>query len=183
MRGRAERRILSALREGRREAYEAIIDAHYASVYRFLVLLTHDGSLAEDLTQEVFTAAWKGLDGFEGRASIKTWLHRIAYNAFVDNQRQQGRRAACAEAIDRRCRESVSDPVASLETAEDLIRVRDALEGLEMDDRSVLVLHYVEGLSYREMADVLDRPSGTVKWLTGRALARLRRQLTGKAQP
>ncbi len=181
MRDRVERRILSALREGRREAYDAVIDAHYASVYRFLVFLTHEASLAEDLTQEVFTTAWRALDRFEGRASIGTWLHRIAYNTFVDMQRQQSRRAACAEKLESDRPEPVCDPVAELEAAEDLARVRETLERLDLDDRSVLALHYVEGLSYREMADVLDRPSGTVKWLTGRALARLRRELTGKA--
>ncbi|NLZ07376.1 MAG: hypothetical protein GXY19_19585 [Phycisphaerae bacterium] len=68
MRDKAERRILSALREGRREAYEAVIDAHYGSVYRFLVFLTREASLAEDLTQEVFIAAWQALGGFDGRA-------------------------------------------------------------------------------------------------------------------
>ena len=95
VRDKAERQILSALREGRREAYEAVIDAHYGSVYRFLMFLTREASLAEDLTQEVFTAAWGALGRFEGRASIKTWLHRIAYNTFVDVRVALGPRWAC----------------------------------------------------------------------------------------
>jgi hypothetical protein len=65
VRGRAERRILEALREGRREAYEDVIDAHYASIYRLLLFLTRDATAAEDMTQEVFASAWapRGLPG------------------------------------------------------------------------------------------------------------------------
>lgn len=180
MRDKAERRVLSALREGRREAYEAVIDAHYGSVYRLLVFLTREASLAEDLTQEVFIAAWRALGGFDGRASIKTWLYRIAYNTFVDAQRRRARQAVCAEALGRHCADGTCDPVSELVAAEDVVRIRKTLEMLDEDDRSVLVLHYVEGLSYREMANALGRPSGTVKWLTGRALERLRQRLTGR---
>lgn len=178
MRDRAERQILSALREGRREAYEAVVGTHYGSVYRFLLFLTREASLAEDLTQEVFTAAWGALDRFEGRASIKTWLHRIAYNMFVDAQRRQGRHAARIEGLGRPPGEAVSDPVADVVATEEVARVRQALERLAVEDRATLALHYIEGLSYREMARVLDQPGGTVKWLTRRALARLRHQLT-----
>ncbi|UCD49618.1 MAG: RNA polymerase sigma factor [Phycisphaerales bacterium] len=181
MRDRAERQILSALREGRREAYEAVVDTHYGSVYRFLLFLTREASLAEDLTQEVFAAAWGSLDRFEGRGSIKTWLHRIAYNRFVDAQRQQGRHAARVEKLGQQPAEAVRDPVSESMATEDTARLRKALEELAVEDRAPLVLHYIEGLSYREMAGVLDQPSGTVKWLTRRALTRLRHQLTERS--
>jgi RNA polymerase sigma-70 factor (ECF subfamily) len=181
VRDEAERQILSALREGRREAYELVVDRHYGSVYRFLLFLTRQASAAEDLTQEVFAAAWGALDRFEGRASIQTWLHRIAYNTFVDAQRRQGRQAAGVEMLEHAGAEAVGDPVAQAVATEEAGRVREALERLAVDDRATLVLHYLEGLSYREMAQVLDRPGGTVKWLTRRALTRLRQQLTERS--
>jgi DNA-directed RNA polymerase specialized sigma24 family protein len=90
VRDRSERRILKALRERRREAYEGVIDAHYASVYRLLLFLTRNMSLAEDLTQEVFTSAWGAIDEFRGESSLKTWLRRIAYHSFVDVERRRG---------------------------------------------------------------------------------------------
>jgi len=182
VRDRAERRIFSDLREGRREAYEAVIDAHYGSVYRFLLYLTGESSLAEDLTQEVFASAWAAIDRYQGRASIRTWLHRIAYNAHVDAHRRRGRREALAATVDRPSSEAVVDPVAQASVAEDIASMRQALAELDTDDRAVLVLHYVEGLSYREMAQVLEQPTGTVKWLTSRALRRLRSQMAGKEQ-
>ncbi len=182
MRDRAERRILSDLREGRREAYEAVIDAHYGSVYRFLLYLTGESSLAEDLTQDVFTSAWAAIGRYQGRASIRTWLHRIAYNAHVDAHRRRGRRELLAGGFEKPSSETVVDPAVEASAAEEVVHMRQALAELDADDRAVLVLHYIEGLSYREMAQVLEQPSGTVKWLTSRALRRLRSQMAGKEQ-
>lgn len=182
MPGKAERRILAALREGRRDAYETVIDAHYGSVFRFLLFLTGEANLAEDLTQEAFTAAWGAIDRFRGRASIRTWLHRIAYNAFADAQRRRARDTALAQRpIDART-EEVQDPVSELVKLERVDQVHRALGKLSSDDRTVLILRYVEGLSYRDMAQVLDRPNGTVRWLTSRALKRFADKLTGEVQ-
>ena len=183
MRGRAERRTLTALRQGHRQTYETVIDAHYPSVYRFLLFLTGQPHLAEDLTQEAFTAAWAAADRFQGHASIRTWLHRIAYNAFVDAQRRRARDGALTQQLGDRRPRTVADPVSELLAAEQLSRVHQALGGLDADDRAVLLLRYVEGLSHREIAQVLNRPNGTVRWLTSRALKRLADELTGKVQP
>ena len=183
MRGRAERRTLTTLRQGHRQAYETVIDAHYPSVYRFLLFLTGQPHLAEDLTQEAFTAAWAALDRFQGHASIRTWLHRIAYNTFVDAQRRRARDGALTRQLEEAPPGTAADPVAEILAAEQLTQLHRALEGLDQDDRAVLLLRYVEGLSHRQIARVLDRPNGTVRWLTSRALKRLADTLTGKVQP
>jgi RNA polymerase sigma-70 factor (ECF subfamily) len=183
VRDKAERRILAALRQGRRQAYETVIDAHYGSVYRFLLFLTGEGHLAEDLTQEVFASAWEALDRFRGRASMKTWLHRIAYNAFVDAQRRRTRDVALVQGLSDSRPDPAGDPVDELVAAEQVSQMVLALSRLESDDRAVLALRYVEALSYREMAQVLGRPNGTLRWLTSRAVKRLADELTGKAKP
>jgi len=179
----SERGVLNGLRQYRREAYEAVIDAHYRSVYRLMLLLTGDADLAEDLTQEAFTSAWKAVDQFRGHASIRTWLHRIAYHCFVDARRRRERERAAAVNLGERADGALADPVSQVMAEEKLARVYAALESLVDEERALLVLHYVEGLSYREVAKVLDRPSGTVKWLVGRALDKLREQLAEKVVP
>ena len=179
---KAERQTLAALREGRHVAYEAVIDAHYASIYRLLLLLSGDKHLAEDLTQEVFTAAWQAIRTFRGHASIRTWLHRIAYNTFVDMQRRQLRAGRPTEGLSSHRSDASDDPLSLVMVGERATAVCEALQHLDAEERAVLILHYVEGLSYREMAKVLDRPGGTVKWLTSRAIDRLRRQLAGKVE-
>jgi RNA polymerase sigma-70 factor (ECF subfamily) len=179
----SERAVLKGLRRDRREAYEAVIDAHYGSVYRLMLLLTGDADLAEDLTQEAFTSAWNAVDQFRGQAAIRTWLHRIAYHCFVDARRRRDRERAAAVNLGQRAAGALTDPVSRLMVEEKLARVYAGLESLDDEERVLLVLHYVEGLSYRQMAKVLDRPGGTVKWLVGRALDRLRRQLAQEVVP
>jgi RNA polymerase sigma-70 factor (ECF subfamily) len=180
VRDRSERRTLQALRGGRREAYASIIEAHYQSVYRFLLFLGRDANLAEDLTQEVFASAWRAIETFRGESSIRTWLHRIAYHAFVDVQRRRERDQAVVGGLGRRDGDTADDPLHGILAEESLSEVVRALRDLDLDERTVLVLHYVEGLSYREMAQILGRPDGTLKWITSRALEKLRRRFIGK---
>lgn len=183
MRDRSERRTLKALREGRREAYVSVIDAHYRSIYRFLLFLGRDASLAEDLTQEVFASAWRAIDSFRGESSIRTWLHRIAYHAFLDVQRRRERDQAAVGVLGGCEGDVADDPLSGIVVDECLLQVGRALQDLEVDERTVLLLHYVDGLSYREMAETLGRPDGTLKWITSRALEKLRKQLAGKVEP
>jgi len=183
VRGRAERRILKALREGRREAYENIIDAHYASIYRLLLFLTRDSNVAEDMTQEVFASAWAAIQGFRGDASVKTWLRRIAYNLFLDAQRRHKRDALLAGSTGKSDAGVAADPLSRIMTEEHLGRMYRALDDLEDEERAILLLHYLDGLSYREMARVLHQPAGTLKWMTHRALEKLRALVIGKAEP
>jgi RNA polymerase sigma-70 factor (ECF subfamily) len=183
VRDRSERRTLDALRQGRREAYVDVIDAHYRSVYRFLLFLGGDAHLAEDLTQEVFALAWKSLDSFRGDSSIRTWLHRIAYNAFLDTQRRREWDKTLASTLSGCDCDVADDPLAEIVAQERVSQIARALQGLDLDERTALLLHYVDGQSYREMARTLGRPGGTVKWITSRALENLRRRLAGKVEP
>lgn len=183
MRETCGQEIPAGVLQSRREMYTAAVEAHYGSVYRFLLLLTHDCCAAEDLTQEVFASAWRAMHRFRGQAAVRTWLHRIAYNAFIDAQRRTRRAMAPDAAMDPPGGDIATDPLSRLMADEHLAHVCQAMENLETGERAVLLLHYMEGCSYREMAKVLGRPSGSVKWLTSRALERLRGLLTGKVEP
>ena len=168
-----DRRMLKSLRAGRSEAFAELVRSHYQTVYRFLVHMVRDVHRAEDLTQETFATAWERMATFQGRSTLATWLHRIAYTKFIDGQRSDRRIAT----LNERLTSSAVAPVDPLETAmafEEARRLYSALDELDSADRTLLVLHYLQGLSYREMALVLDEPSGTVKWRTSEALKCLR---------
>jgi RNA polymerase sigma-70 factor (ECF subfamily) len=171
-----EHRLLRNLRTGRPEACAELVRAHYQKVYRFLIHLTRDVHQAEDLTQETFAAAWEKLASFRGHASLATWLHRIAYTKFIDAQRAQRRALGILE---HRAgpQNSSPDPLDAVVADDEAQLLYRALHGLDPPERAVLVLHYLQGLSYREMATVLDEPTGTVKWRTAEALNRLRARL------
>jgi RNA polymerase sigma-70 factor (ECF subfamily) len=150
-----------------------LVRAHYRAVHRFLVHLTRDVHQAEDLTQETFAAAWQKIAGFQGRATLATWLHRIAYTKFIDAQRARRRAAGALQRLPS-ARDAPPDPLDRVIADEEARHLYRALHGLDTADRTLLVLHYLQGLSYRDMAAVLDEPAGTLKWRTALALSRLR---------
>jgi RNA polymerase sigma-70 factor, ECF subfamily len=175
-----DQRLLTGLRAGRAEACAELVRGHYQAVYRFLLHLTRDVPQAEDLTQETFAAAWQSIAAFQGRSTLATWLHRIAYRKFIDGQRSEQRnaelreRAASTAPID-------AGPFETAMAADEARRLYAALDELNPAERALLVLHYLQGLSYREIAAVLDEPNGTVKWRTREALNCLRLILDNEA--
>jgi RNA polymerase sigma-70 factor (ECF subfamily) len=171
----SDRRLIRDIRAGKRAACADLVRAHYAAVYRLLLHLARDVPLAEDLTQETFAAAWQRIGAFEGRSTLSTWLHRIAYGKFIDACRSSRRHTALVEHLKREAADSTSAvPLEAAEASDEARLLHAALERLEENDRVALVLHYLQGLSYREMAEVLDAPIGTVKWRVRQALERLR---------
>jgi RNA polymerase sigma-70 factor, ECF subfamily len=172
-----DQRLAKDIRSGCPEACAELVRGHYQKVYRFLLHLTRDVHAAEDLTQETFATAWQKLATFEGRAALATWLHRIAYTKFIDARRAEGRAAVLREGF-LETPVSSADPIETMMADEEAQRLYQLLYGLDVSERTVLVLHYLQGLSYREMASVLDEPSGTIKWRTSEALNRLRILLT-----
>jgi RNA polymerase sigma-70 factor (ECF subfamily) len=168
-----DQRLLQNLRAGCPEACAEVVRAHYQAVYRFLVHLTRDVHEAEDLTQDTFAAAWEKIGSFQGRSSLATWLHRIAYTRFIDAQRARQRTAGMLERLSNPV-VAPADPLDTAMAGDEAQRLNRALHNLDDPQRVLLVLHYLQGLSYREMAGVLDEPAGTVKWRTSEALTTLR---------
>lgn len=185
MRRKSERQNLKGILEGRREAFEAIICQHYKSIYRFMVHLSGDASFAEDLTQETFTTAWSNIDQYEGRSTIGVWLHRIAYNKFIDSKRGVERRAALINKLKERGNNvSISsDPLHNLFADEQSRLIYEAVCILKWPDYIMILLHYIQEMSFREMAEVMEEPIGTVKWKTSKAIKKLKVYLDGKVQP
>ena len=177
-----ERELIDAIRAGDREACAALVRAHYERVYRFLRHLSGDDATAEDLTQEVFAAAWGTIAGFRGEASIGTWLHKIAYGKFVDSTRRKRREDAATKRLaDGQTAATVpDDAVQRAWDAERKGAVYRAVQSLDDEARSVIALHYFHGMSYSEMAEVLGKPVGTVKWQTSEALRELKHRLDGR---
>ena len=181
---RSDKRTLKGLRQGSRETYEHVISLNYESIYRLMLYLTADTTLAEDLTQETFTSAWARLDHFEAKASVKTWLHKIAYHKFIDSKRASARGAQLLAQIKPLGSGSsqASNPFLCFAADEDTKILLQALNSLPSPDYTAIVLHYINGLTFRQMAAVLDRPVGSVKWQTSRALKQLRTTLSDRIE-
>ena len=182
MRHRSKRQNLKYIREGQREACEKAVCQHYKSIYRFLAYLSGDASLAEDLTQETFIAAWAHMARYKGRASFGTWLHKIAYHKFIDSGRKHERDAALIAKLRGKSPDvtETSNPLFRIISDEHLCFLYEAMQRLESPEYITIVLHYIQGFSFREMAKVLDESVGTVKWRTSRALKELKTFVTGR---
>ena len=174
----SDRTLLRELKSGQTSAYVQAVEQHYERIYAFVYRLSQDASLAEDLTQDTFAAAWRSLGKFEGRSSFVTWLHKIALNTYRGHQRRD--RLPVDSSVDEE-KMAAPDPAPELIerlSAEDLRKkVEQAVSGLPEIYREVVILRCYQGLKYREIADLLAVPMGTMQNRLHVALEKLRSQL------
>ena len=174
----ADRALVTAAQAGDPDAVTALVHRYQNRIFNFTLAMTGNAADAEDLAQETFIRAFRGLHRFRGDSSFKNWLYRIAANAAHTLRGAHQRRAAVWEA------RVESDDVAErhLAAGNDSVErqtirrqaIDRALAALPVDLRTAVVLHDVEGLEYHEIADAMDVPIGTVMSRIFRARRRLR---------
>jgi len=170
-----DRSVIEGLRRGEDAAYKAVVDSLLAHVYRFLLRLTGSASLAEDLTQETFLAVWQGIGAFKGEAKFKTWVFGIAYHQFL---RYRDKRVVETVQLDEsRVQADASNSDELMMQADESARIRHAIQDLPEMYREVFCLIHLEGLNYREAAQVLEMRIGTVKSRMNVAFKLLREKL------
>ena len=172
---------------GDEDACARLVTDHQRMVYQLGLHLLGDSQEAMDLSQEVFLRVFRTLPQFRGQSALRTWIYRIALNQAANRQRwwrrrHQSRQVALEEHAethgelpDRR-QDAMPDTV--LQRRETAGRVWSALEALPFDQRAVIVLREIDGLSYDEMAGSLGVAVGTVKSRLARARQSLREELT-----
>ena len=150
-----------------------LIDAHYEALYRYAYRLTGSSADAEDLTQETFNKALARLAQLREAVRAKAWLFRILRNLYLHQVRDEKRhRIVPLDAVgDLPCRESEEPPEIDTE------RLRQALDELEEGFRTPVILFYFEEFSYRDIAEQMELPIGTVMSRLARAKAYLRAKL------
>ena len=169
-----DRSLVGRLQRGDARAYELVIDELHAPVHRFLLRLCGDRRDAEDLTQETFLAVWQGIGGYCGRSQFKTWVFGIAYRQHL---RQRDKRTVETVELLESDMSDMSDMSTVVAEAEERVVIRRAVCGLSNPYREVVCLAHLDGLSYREAAEVLGIPVGTVKSRMNVAFQLLREKL------
>ncbi len=162
--------IARVLASDDRAAFGELVERHQSAVRRFLRHLTAgDAALADDLAQETFVQAYRGLARFRGEASFSSWLLGIAHNHWRNARRRARHAAWLAE------NETAGDVAPSPAPAADLKHdLALALRALSADEQTAVHLCYQQGLSHSEIARVLDWPLGTVKTHLARGKEKLR---------
>jgi RNA polymerase sigma-70 factor (ECF subfamily) len=170
----SERKLVEEARAGSREAFERILDACQDKVYN-LVRRMVGAQDAEDVAQEALIEVCKSISGFRGRSRLATWAYRIAVNVCLAHRRRRG---PVVVSFDDDFAEHLAgaadDPPAAAVTTQLRSNVANAVAMLPELQRDVVVLHEMQGLTYRECAEVLGCPVGTVKSRLSNAFARLR---------
>lgn len=179
--------LLARARQGDSAAFGALVRLHQRRVYAAALHVTGNHSDADDVTQETFVRAFRGLGSFDGRSDFFTWLYRIAVNTSLNRLRSTKRAGALATAGAAEAAQVGGRPeglgaphLAPDELAALGEQVRNtlvAMSQLSPPLRVTLVLATIEGLGHKQIADILDIPEGTVAWRVNEARRVLRERL------
>ena len=146
-------------RHGDPEAFEEIVSTHMDAVYRLSYAILGNEADARDAAQETFVSAWRQIGRLRDPDRFDAWLQRVAVNAARMTHRARRRRGV-REIATSQIEPLAAEPVAGPTDAD---RLQRALAALDIDQRSILALHHLDGRSVAELAEILRVPEGTVK--------------------
>ncbi|TXG88420.1 MAG: RNA polymerase sigma factor RpoE [Rhodocyclaceae bacterium] len=172
----SEREVDQALVEraqkGEKQAFDLLVTKYQRKLGRLLSRFIRDPAEVEDVAQEAFIKAYRALPSFRGDSAFYTWLYRIGINTAKNYLVAQGRRAPTSTGFDSEEAETFEDgdQLRDINTPESLLHskqigetVNAAMESLPEELRTAIVLREIEGLSYEEIAKIMDCPIGTVR--------------------
>jgi len=151
----SDRELLAKVADGDESAFERLYDRFADRVYRYAFTILRDRHLAQEVAQETMTAIWKGATRFAGRSKASTWIFGIARNQAFSLRRKEARSETLPEATGIE-----PDPASGILRQE---LVLEAMKRLPEDQREVVFLTFYEGLPYKQIAQMLEIPEGTVK--------------------
>ena len=177
-----EREALQRARRGDAAAFECLYHLHLPRVYAHCLRMAKNPTQAEDLTQEAFLAAFRGIRDFRGQSAFSTWLHRVTRNTVLMFFRKKRLKEVSLEEIAERQKEDGllrewGTPDRHLESIADRLLLRRAFAKLSAALRKALLLHIVHGYEHREIAALLGKAPGTSKSRVHKARLRMRETL------
>jgi RNA polymerase sigma-70 factor (ECF subfamily) len=179
---------LARARRGDRQAFAGLVRRYQRRVYAAALHILGNHGDADDVTQETFIRAYRGLNGFDGRADFFTWLYRITINTALNAMRSSKRGQALSDRSQVEADHGGGRPEAlgvlertpaewALLSA-DLRRVMEAVASLSPPLRITLVMATVDDVPYKQIAEILEIPEGTVAWRVNEARRLLRLKLS-----
>jgi len=166
-------RLVALAQKGDMRAYDTLVTRHRGRIFAMIRNMIHQEADAWDLAQEVFIKAWQALPRFEAKARFSTWLYRISHNVVYDWVRKR-KIESVGELNDEIFEKDRIDPASSttpsggespdssMSLGELRVKIEIALSKLSAEHREVVILKDVQGLSYKEIADVMGSTLGTV---------------------
>jgi len=182
--GDADSELIKRLQGRDAQAMAVLYDRYGRLAYSLILRVVRDEGIAEDLLQETFLRVWNRAQAFDtDKGALGPWLLAVARNRAIDYLRSAGARMSRALELDETENPAMfTDFEKQLLNADRIRRVKDAMERLSPNQRTVIELAYFEGLSQSEMAERMGQPLGTVKAWARAALKNLRDEF-GAAVP
>ena len=167
-----DRQLVERARRGEKRAFELLVEKYQRRLARLLSRLVRDPAEVEDVAQEAFIKAYRALPSFRGDSAFYTWLYRIGINTAKNYLVAAGRRAPTSTDVEAEAAEGqeggellrdINTPESLLLSKEIASTVNAAIEALPEELRSAIQLRELEGMSYEEIARLMDCPIGTVR--------------------
>ena len=175
-----ELRAVAQAKKGDADAFAFLVETYETSVYRLALRMCGNAHDAEEVAQEAFVAAWKGLPAFRGESKFSSWLYQLTTNAAIDFLRREKRHRAATPLEDEMEPVSPDTPQQAVEESEMRQALQQALDSLTPEHREIFLLRQMRQLSYEEIGRLLGLEPGTVKSRLSRAKKQLRQILTQK---
>jgi len=179
----SEKEIISRCQQGEVEYYEELVNKYKRSAYFYALGMVGLVEDALDLSQEAFIRAYRSLKRFKPQYQFKNWFFRILTNLCISHLRRKGRRAEVSTQDERGATIPLPDdrfnPQLLLERKETMSQLWKALSELGAKHREIILLRDFQGLSYQQIAEVLEIPIGTVMSRLHQARSRLREKTVG----
>lgn len=181
-----ERDLIRRAKQGDMLAFEELILKHEKIVYNLALRMMNHSEDARDISQEVFLKAYRSLSNFDERSAFSTWLYRITHNTCIDEMRKRkGKQSFSLEeeleneegSMQRQIADEGDTPEESLLRAEQRNEILQALDNLSEEHKAAIVLRDVKGLSYEEIAEILEVTLGTVKSRISRGRNQLKNEI------
>ncbi len=176
----SDARLIERLRANDLDALGVLFDRYYAQVYRTAAAITRDHAAADDIAQDCFLRLHRYAKRIDTDLPLAPWLYRVTVNlSYTWAARHYRRRVSLESVVDFLMSPARSAPDALAERAHIREEVRQAIQALSFNQRVVVVLYYLNGLSLEEIAETLECPVGTVKSRLYYARENLRHRLGG----
>ena len=181
-----ERDLIRRAKQGDMLAFEELILKHEKIVYNLALRMMNHSEDAKDISQEVFLKAYRNLSNFDERSAFSTWLYRITHNTCIDEMRKRkGKQSFSLEeeleheegSVQRQIADEGDTPEESILRAEQKNEILQALDNLSEEHKAAIVLRDVKGLSYEEIAEILEVTLGTVKSRISRGRNQLKNEI------